>query len=58
MKRPQPISVSPPLSTDSDRDRMEIIRFSTADDQRHAIRALMDRGMLSFSSDREDEWLV
>ena len=41
-----------------DRDRLEILRFDSADAQREAIRELLERGMLNFTSNREDEWLV
>ena len=41
-----------------ERNRLEIIRFPSADDQRQAIGVLMDRGMLNFSAHRQDEWLV
>jgi hypothetical protein len=41
-----------------ERDRLEVIRFASADAQRRAIRVLLDRGMLNFSSQREEEWLV
>ena len=41
-----------------DRDRLEIIRFATADAQQEAIGALMEVGMLNFSANRLDEWLV
>jgi hypothetical protein len=41
-----------------ERDRLEIIRFSSDDAQRQAIGVLLDRGMLNFSSHKEDEWLV
>jgi hypothetical protein len=40
------------------RDRLEILRFASADAQRQAIRALLEYGMLNFTSHREDEWLV
>jgi hypothetical protein len=40
------------------RNRLEIIRFATADAQRQAIGALMERGMLNFTSYCEEEWLV
>ena len=53
LKRP----IADPRS-DPDRNRLEIIRFPTADAQRQAIRALMDRGLLNFSSYSEEEWLV
>ena len=56
-------SNAPPISPASngdvaDRQRLEILRFGSADAQRQAIRALMERGMLNFTSDREEEWLV
>ena len=47
-----------PSSNLLDRDRLEILRFASADAQRQAIRALLDRGMLNFTSYREEEWLV
>jgi hypothetical protein len=40
------------------RDRLELIRFPSADAQRQAIGALIEWGMLNFSSNREDEWFV
>jgi hypothetical protein len=51
---------SPAHQTDAlvERDRLEIIRFQSRDAQLHAIRVLLDRGMLNFSSNRLDEWLV
>jgi len=39
-------------------DRLEIIRFTSADARRRAIRALLDCGMLNFTSYCEEEWLV
>jgi hypothetical protein len=44
--------------TVADRERLEILRFDSADAQRQAIRALMERGLLNFTSNSEDEWLV
>ena len=41
-----------------DRERLEVLRFDSEDAQRQAIRALMERGMLNFSSNRQEEWLV
>jgi hypothetical protein len=41
-----------------DRERLELLRFGSADAQRQAIRVLMERGMLNFTSNREEEWLV
>jgi len=52
----------PPDQTFNDtavqRNCMEIIRFASADAQCQAIRVLLDRGMLNFSSSSEDEWVV
>jgi hypothetical protein len=55
---PLPAAERPPAGSDPDLNRLEIIRFTTADAQRQAIRVLMDRGMLNFSAHREEEWLV
>jgi hypothetical protein len=52
-------SLSPASNGDiPDRQRLEILRFSSAEAQRQAIRALMERGMLNFTSNRVEEWLV
>ena len=40
------------------RDRLEIIRFPSRDARRQAIGALLDYGMLYFTSYSEEEWLV
>jgi hypothetical protein len=40
------------------RNRLEIIRFASADAQRKAIRVLIDCGLLDFASNREEEWIV
>lgn len=40
------------------RDRLEIVRFQSADARRQAIGALLDYGMLNFTSYSEEEWLV
>jgi hypothetical protein len=40
------------------RDRLEIIQFATAEAQRQAIGALVDFGMLNFTSYRDREWLL
>jgi hypothetical protein len=42
----------------AERNRLEIIRFQSADACRQAIRALLDYGMLNFTSYSEEEWLV
>lgn len=44
--------------TVADRERLEILRFASAEAQRQAIRALLQRGMLNFTSNKEEEWLV
>lgn len=44
--------------TDADRERLEVLRFASADAQRQAIRVLLERGLLNFTSSREEEWLV
>jgi hypothetical protein len=41
-----------------ERNRLEIIRFTTAEAQRQAIRGLIDHGMLNFTAHQEKEWLV
>ena len=50
--------MSPSTATIPERNRLEIIWFSSDDAQREAIRALLDYGMLNFTSYREEEWLV
>jgi hypothetical protein len=40
------------------RDRLEIVEFATAEAQRQAIGALVEYGMLNFTSYRDREWLV
>jgi hypothetical protein len=47
-----------PNDQGASRDRLELIRFPSADVQRQAIRVLLDRGMLNFTSYREEEWYV
>jgi hypothetical protein len=49
---------TPPTDTPDGRNRLEIIRFASADAQRQAIGVLMERGMLNFTSYCEEEWLV
>jgi hypothetical protein len=44
--------------TVADRERLEVLHFASADAQRQAIRALLERGMLNFTSNKEEEWLV
>ena len=50
--------MSPAAVTMPERNRLEIIRFASADAQRKAIRALLDFGMLNFAANCEEEWLV
>jgi hypothetical protein len=49
---------SPEHDTAAGRDRLEIIRFRSADARRQAIAALLDSGMLNFTSYSDEEWLV
>jgi len=58
VKHTQPSSDEQSPKLDPDYNRLEIIRFASADAQRQAIRVLMDRGMLNFSSNSEDKWFV
>ena len=52
-------SIDPaPNGSVPDRERLEILRFGSAEAQQRAIGALMERGMLNFTSNREEEWLV
>jgi hypothetical protein len=57
MKHSQPAE-QPSLPSVQERNRLEIIRFASADARRQAIRALLDYGMLNFTSYRQEEWLV
>ncbi len=49
---------TPSIVPISERDRLEIIRFPSAAARLDAIGVLRDRGMLNFTSHRDDEWLV
>jgi hypothetical protein len=42
----------------SERDRLEIIRFGSADARRQAIGVLRNYGLLNFTSYSDEEWLV
>jgi hypothetical protein len=57
---PKPTAFSPAQGKvpPAERDRLEIIRFASADARRQAIGALIDYGMLNFTSYSEEEWLV
>jgi hypothetical protein len=58
LKHTQPSSDDKAAQDGLDYERLEIIRFASADAQKRAIRVLMDRGMLNFSSNSEHEWFV
>ena len=58
MKPSGPPSDKRSPSNGQERNCLEIIRFATTDHQLQAIRVLLDRGMLNFSSTREDTWSV
>jgi hypothetical protein len=58
MNKPEESAEATPNGAILDRDRLELIRFASADAQRLAIRALLDRGMLNFTSHQEEEWFV
>jgi hypothetical protein len=56
---PDPNSAGTPTPGPTlERNRLEIIRFATREAQQEAIGALIEYGMLNFSSHKEDEWLV
>jgi len=42
----------------AERNQLEIIRFPSRESQIEAIGLLLDRGMLNFSANRLDEWMV
>ena len=48
----------PPEAANLERNRLELIRFASAEAQKQAIRGLLECGLLNFSSNREEEWLV
>jgi hypothetical protein len=58
MQKPNAISKLQGNVPATERDRLEIIRFPSADARRQAIGALIDYGMLNFTSYRNEEWLV
>lgn len=41
-----------------DRERIEILRFDSDEAQAQAVRVLRERGMLNFSGNRLNEWIV
>jgi hypothetical protein len=53
----EPLPTLPPL-TPEERNRLEMIRFASREAQVLAIQALLDRGMLDFSSTRDGVWMV
>jgi len=46
------------IAPTDERDRQELIRFKSAEARLEAIGALVDYGMLSFTSYSENDWLV
>jgi hypothetical protein len=58
MRKPHASPTVPEHDATAGRDRLEIIRFPSGDARRQAIKALMECGMLNFSSNRDEEWLV
>jgi hypothetical protein len=58
MQKPKAHSTVPGDVPAAERDRLEIIRFASAEARRQAIAALIDYGMLNFTSYCEEEWLV
>jgi hypothetical protein len=61
-EKPMPHPDAAPAAQDqgpeAGRDRLEIIRFRSADARRQAIGALLEYGMLNFTSYSDEEWLV
>jgi hypothetical protein len=51
-------SEAPPKGMVLERNRLEVIRFASREDCRRAIGALMEYGLLNFTSHRVNEWLV
>ena len=59
LKKPdKPATNHSDLLQDPDLNRLEMIRFPSADARLQAIGVLAERGMLNFSSNRDDVWLV
>jgi len=58
MPRPEVLPNALGKDLADERDRLEIIRFASADARREAIGALIDYGMLNFTSYSEEQWLV
>jgi hypothetical protein len=58
MKKPDTLPPVPANDPTAGRDRLEVIRFGSAETRRQAIGALLEWGMLNFTSYSEDEWLV
>jgi hypothetical protein len=57
MSEPQPLPTPPPV-TPEERNQLEMIRFASREARLLAIRVLRDRGLLNFSANREDVWMV
>jgi hypothetical protein len=58
MPRPKTFPKSDLQGPVDGRDRLEIIRFTSTEERQQAIGALIDYGMLNFTSYSQDEWLV
>jgi hypothetical protein len=58
MPRPDALSPQRGRVPAAERDRLEIIRFASAEARRQAIGALLNYGMLNFTSYSDEEWLV
>jgi hypothetical protein len=58
MKKSDTLPGAPDKGPADGRNRLEVIRFGSADARRQAIRLLLDYGMLNFTSYSEEEWLV
>lgn len=58
MQKPKALSAMQGKAPAAERDRLEIIRFASAEERRQAIGALIDYGMLNFTSYSDEEWLV
>jgi hypothetical protein len=58
MPKPQTQSTVQANDASAERDRLEIIRFDSASARKQAIGALVEYGMLNFTSYSNDEWLV
>jgi hypothetical protein len=58
MPRPDALPSAQEQDPTAGRNRLEIIRFESADARQQAIGALLNLGMLNFTSYSDEEWLV